>query len=107
MTPITYSFLQEQGFKLLIPIVSQNEKPLEEALTIWGKEWDGKVLRLEHHIDKTNNTPDRQKPGEQEAPFYPEGLKLFEGEKGALELPYAGTVLYVEELRPYLPPFDT
>lgn len=106
MTPLNYDFLQQKGFKLLIPIVSQNETPHDEALTIWVKEWDGKVIRLEYH--KTTTAPEAKEndgmEANQDAPFYPEGLKLYTGEKGALEWQYEGTILYAEELAPHLHP---
>jgi hypothetical protein len=95
MTPITYNYLQNKGFKLLIPIVSQNENP-EEVLTMWGKECEDRIIRLEYHSDKTTNTQNDQMP------FHPEGLKLFMGERGAPEFSYEGKVTSVEELESYL-----
>ena len=64
MTPVTYNYLQSNGFRLLIPIVSQNEKPRDEALVMWGREMDGKMIRLEHHKTSTA-TPQKTDPAHQ------------------------------------------
>jgi len=100
MTPISYAYLQDKAFKLLIPIVSQNETQRNEALTMWGKEWDGRVIRLEHH--STDTTLNATADTNEQAPFYPEGLKVYIGEKGSLELQYEGIIFYEEELEPFL-----
>lgn len=103
MTLLNYHFLQENGFKLLIPIISENEQNLTEAVTVWGKEIDGQIIRLELHkkSDKTaiDLLPDTEI---NDAPFQPDGLQLYIGEKAEMDQPYVTTVHYIEELEPYL-----
>lgn len=101
MTPLNYSHLKEQGFTMLLPIISQNNAA-EEALTMWGKEWDNRVIRLEHHRLQNGREADSKK--EDSAPFHPEGLQVFIGEKNAVELQYETTIFYGEELEALLIP---
>jgi hypothetical protein len=105
MTPLSYSFLQDCGFKLLIPIISQNGNPPGEALNMWGKEVDKKFIRLEHHTfhmpGKTDNAG-LQQASNVKNPFSPEGLKVFIGESGEMDLQYEGTIFYEEELMSFL-----
>ena len=65
------------------------------------------MIRLEHHKNHPEppqkNDPS-QKAKENLAPFQPEGLKLFIGEKEAYELQFETTIHYVEELEPWLEP---
>lgn len=103
MTPLTYTFLQDRGFKMLIPIVSQNKSPNDEAMTMWGKELDNRIIRLEYHKTSIENNDSSTTDGaKEETPFYPEGVELYMGEKDALEQQYIATINYIEELEPYL-----
>ena len=102
MTPLNYTHLQEFGFTLLIPIVSRNKTANDEALTMWGKEIENRVIRLELH--KAANAKEDSSLQQGPAPFYPEGLKVFTGEKNSPELQYEATIFYTEELAAFLTP---
>jgi hypothetical protein len=92
MTALTYDYLQQEGFKLLIPIVSQNQNPDDLELVMWGKEINSRVIRLEYHKTEHNQAENDK------APFHPDGLKLFSGEKNEIELHYEATIFYEHEL---------
>ena len=106
MTPLNYSHLQELGFTLLIPIVGQNKPEQDEAVTMWGKEMDNRVIRLEFHQKINGTAGDESKQEKQSAPFHPGGLKLYAGEKTSPELQYEATIFYAEELDAFMKPSE-